>query len=466
MNDERTFTNDASERELNSLAIAPYNDYYIYNSHIPCEITDDSAECIGRSSPYAHTIEPIYWYTITPIEFQGSSSSTDKEQIFVTPPGHDFLCNTHLKIEIPQVKIKPLHIGEYKVCWTPDLAYHITLSGKMKIGGMALCSIDRYWMIFDHQYNSNADHKVSLDRDCGNIPQLTEWNEFLPRRTLKPPQHWYYARGDGRAFPLYRLNSQNPLTHVYSLNTDVIKLLRMLKKTPTGWINVPVDLNILSITNKKGEPLRTLVNIRMYGELSEVTPAEKESVYEKINTFTIEDIVGNGEVKKQGYDEVANVELITTNGLTRASYWAAQNFKASSLNYYSNFSTNCNDSKLGNNPLRKISLKFDGYEKIKKLDADDFSGALARNHFKSTPTIVGLHAHAYASKMNEINNVAINAKDLKPVLGCYFVKSKYVEKEDEKDTFILIARSQVTKHIKFDDGRASFVTPLPQAGLK
>lgn len=461
MSGDNIFTDGATERELSSLKVFPYKDFYVYTNELPCQnSTEDGDLCKVNSSPFVDTIEPVYWYTITPKLFDGTPSN--KEISFTTPAGYDFLYHTYLEMRIPKVKLESGLSGKYQICWGPDFCYHITPSAKIKVGGMILCTIDRYWMIFHSQYFSDANHKFSTDRDCGNTSDMLNWSEELPAKKLRPSQPWYYGRAEKWAFPLHRLNSQISLTHIYTVNSDISKLLMMRERTSDGnWrVMEKVNLNYLEITDRKGNPVKHIGQIRMKGELAEITPVEKELIHDDIKMFTIEDIIVNGKGDTFGFEQPAEIDLKTTNGLTKATYWAAQNMKAVAHNNYSNFTTNWVDRDGGSNPLRKISLTYDSYPKFDDLDADDFSGPLARKHFPSTPTVPGLHAHAYSCKMKALNDVSINAKDLSPILTCQFKKKKHIDLEHVDTKFTMIARSQVTKFIQFENGMVSFVTPM------
>lgn len=460
MSEGRLFSNEATVRELTALQVAPYKDYYVYDEENKHGADKDGEEiCHAISCPFVDVLEPIYWYSMTPIKFIPGTSG--KEISFSTPPGFDYLCHTYLSFKLPNVQVDMSKVGEYQICWTPDICYHVTPSAKIKIGGMLLCNIDRFWMIFNDGYFSDANHEFSVNRDCGKVPELMEWNSELPSRKLKPSQPWYYSKGGGWTFPLWKLNSQTTLTHIYTMNLDLSKLIRMRKNTPRGWELVPVDLSVLSIFDNKKNKVSSIGQIDMYGEVAEITPAEKLEPWHNVNLFVIEDIVDSGKPDKVDFEQKTSIDFKTTNGITKASYWKAQNVKAVLYNDHSNFTTNWRDSKQGKNPLRKIGLEFDNYTKFDKFDADDFSGPLARQHFPSTPKIVGLHAIAYSARLKGVNTMGINAKDLASILHCDLVKKKHIRDEDQDSKFVIIARSQVVKYIKFEKGMPSFVVSVP-----
>lgn len=452
MESEKKIYNDVSRNELDALKTDPYHKFYIDSSTVLCDTDEDEIVDV-KSSPFIDSIDPIYFHTMTPVKF--TTNTDGKKYVYFPPTGFDFLVYSHLKYKLPAAKIAdPKNYGKYQIRWPEDACYHMISSAKTKIGGMDLCSIDSFSSVSISQFFSDSNHRYSLDRDCGNTPDLIEWGEELPKKKLSPPQYWWYSRGFNWAFPLYKLNSLNQFSHVYTYQSHINKLLSMRQHTEKGWQEIPTNLKLLSITDKNDNEIVKIKGIEMYGMVADVTPSEKENVHAKKTTYIFEDYIVCKNTNKYKYGETANIDLSTTNGITVAAFWAAQNLKAVAHNDYSNFTTNASDRRRGSNPLKKISLLQSNIEKFKDVDANDFSGSLVRNHFPSTPREEGYHGYSFSTKAKPRMDIGINGKVLEPKLACVFKKST------SKDEFILHVRCQVRKFLVIDDkGIVSIMIP-------
>lgn len=451
MDTEKKICSDVSRSELEALKVEPYHKFYLDSSTVVCD-TDDDGEVGARSSPFVDSIEPIYFHTMTPVKF--ATHAEGKKTTYIPPTGFDFLLYSYHKFKFPAVKIaNPELYGSYQIRWSEDSCYHIISSAITQIGGMNLCKMDNMWCVFDSQYLRDNNHSYSINRDCGNTPDLNEWGEELPQKKLSPPQPWWYSRGFNWAFPLHKLNSLNKFSHVYTYQPHVNKLLSMRSHTESGWVEIPTNLKLVSIKDKNDNDIVKIKNIEMYGMMADITPAEKEDIHVQKSMYIFEDIIPCKGTDKYKYGTTAEIDLSTTNGITTGIFWAAQNLKAVAHNDHSNFTTNSSDKYKGKNPLKSVTLLHGGVEKFKDVDANDFSGSLARFHFKSTPRMEGLGAYSYPTKNRARMDMGINAKDLKPKWKATFKKS------DNKDEFALHVRCQVRKFLLIDQlGNATVMT--------
>jgi hypothetical protein len=388
---------------------------------------------------------------MTPVKFTKTGESS--ELVFTPPKGFDFLTQTYLSIETPNVEVIPEEVGSYQIRWCDDMCFHIVTNAKLNIGGMKNCSMDNYWMAFFPHFFGDANHEYSMNRDCGNFKEFTKWSEHLPIRKLKPPQPWYYSRNYNWAFPVFRLYSQNSLSHIYTVDRRVRSFLRMRKKVNGKWVNIPPDFSVLRVTDSEEQVVSSIQNIHMFGEMAQITDAEKQKVHLDGDIFIFEDIVAN-DLTSASCEQTIEINSASCSGVIKAQYWAAQNLVAAKNNDYSNFTSCASDRDKGRNPILEVSMAVNGKEKFESFDADDFSGVLARPHFKSTPKIVGLHAKSHCSKMRAQHDTGI----ISPGANTSFKFTMApAEKNGGSTDYKIIFRSQINKYMRFVNGKVEHV---------
>lgn len=445
----------ASESELKAILKSSYSTFF--------EATNSNKDEESKISLAFYTeFVPVAWYSMSPIKFHSSNDSGSTK--YTPPTGNEFLLYTYTKSAIPALRIKSEHVGEYRIAWPEDLGYHITPNAELQVDGVPIQKIDTHWMLDHSQFLMKPGFEHNHDRDVGNCPTMLEWSSSLPSYTTHPYQPWFYCRRTETALPLFKFSSMSTICHIYSTNLDISKLLRMQVLRGDVWESTFTDLSVIDGLPNGGN----LTTPELWGMFAKIR--ENEILFHKTcgaedggiaNKIYIEDVITADSENDMTYGQTITSKLVTNGPLCRAIFWKAENVEATGLNNLSNYTTNTDNLKLGEDPIGSNSLMYGTAHKFKEMSSEHFVSSLIKYHFTSSPRRPGYHAFPFCYAVGAIGiDVGSPLGELGAILSC---KLEDPNKDKHKATnntkvprFILRCRMLVIREMEIIDGKVQF----------
>jgi len=375
--------------------------------------------------------------TIAPVETTKDSLATS----FKFDTSYDFLLSSTLRITIPQISVKNEHTGKVQICWTPNLGTNVTPKiDFVMVDNDKKFSLDTFSLDHYFQFMDKRPERI-IQKSLGNIKQLIDWSEKLPREIINIPQPFFYSQDSCLAFPLSEFPSGS-IKQRYTFRRKITELLRMRKMTTEGtWDEVAVDLACLDLAKKTKIPTPELrAEYRFCSdEERKNRKCKSEHVYNVRDIFICD--AETASVAGGKSSVVLECDLPCS-----FFTWSLENMSVKGNNF-SNYTTNKGDSREGSNPCVKNSFYYGTLEKFNDLPHDHFSFTEPSNHAPSIPFLPGYNCYSNAHKMDNLDTDSVII--YKP-LGAKLNVETSGEEKDVK--YLLKARLFVIRELKITTG--------------
>jgi len=384
--------------------------------YLPEVIDEDDKENLNTeefSSFFTPGITPITWSTRLPIKFK--CYKEDNNYIYTPDIKFHYMLNSTLYVKIPKVRVLKKYKEQVKICWTHNLGLNIINNASLCFDDEQIQSVDRIWINIASQDSIKYDQKEEFNRMIGNIPQLEEWNTTLKPYLLKIPQFWwYYSKNEALAVPLFLLPNTK-IYHRYNYKLNIAELIRMqfYNIEKKEWIDGPCNIKYIKIGYNKEDNI--LEQPELWGTFSCAHEGEikwwfdPENIKNEYSTLIQDVIMYDDNTKLYSYGDTF-VHDLPCEYPCRTINWVAENSKAVSNNYYSNFTTNFRDLYEGYNPLRLIKLTYGGEDRIPDMPKGYFDEVEHWYCSKMNPTEPGYNKLSFGYKSTLFNDIAIVLK--------------------------------------------------------
>jgi hypothetical protein len=422
----------------------------------------NDSEVSTSESVHVYQYARTTWYNKVP-RIIPSEGDLSEKKYNLTNGKHDLLAYTTFRQLLPIIRVKKEFEQKIQVRWCEDPAINIISDAKLSYGSDKIGNLNSKSIRAKLKLFKGNDEQKFIDNQIGNIPELQQWNIYLPSVTVKFEFPWFYSADDTLGLPLYYSCNDKHFVHSYSLNNKLVNLLRMriLKDDDTYEI-IPVDLKYLHVE----ERIETLKTPEIMGIYIKLLPDEVDSYKcwtreNKYGDFYIEDIVECTSDNPSVYGKKLSVEM-NENAIIHTMVWLAENRTAKELGNLSNYTTNILDKNLGYDPIEWSTLHIGSYDYFKELHAD-YTGVLLLREFKGKPVEPGYHVWSFCRNHNSINakvgvnmseltaKLTVTLKDRNPSLRTLDPVTGNVieEKSTEKPEFDLYVYLFVTKKLSF-----------------
>lgn len=355
-------------------------------------------EDISRGSEYeGNNIMSIFypeykkttWYYKFSEPLQASSSSeTDTFYIFKAKSNAHGLLSTDLSQKLPSIECNPGYLAK----WTHNVGLNVVESGTFCLNDNILQTIDSGYNDCVLQFCASSGRRDEVSLNLGNIPQLQEYQSILPKFTTSYKLPWYYSEDPSKVFPMYYCGLFDRVEHKMVLKRRINDLLEI--KDING-NRVPAD----HISLKKIDGVAVTPNMlylpppQMYGTYIYLSDMECEynrerciksddgSTSHKKNVFYIKDMIKIEDENPSRLGNIVNIDIKNIDYPIIKLYWTAHNQSS----YYSNYSTNSEDHRLGWSPLEEVSLNWGKSYIFRNMPAHRFERILPICEFSSTP---------------------------------------------------------------------------------
>lgn len=314
-----------------------------------------------------------------------------------------------LRFRLPPLKVKTAHSQNVQIAWCPDIAHAIVELAQFKIDGDVKAQLDSISLIHHFQWlyetgSSSSEKRQVENRRIGNVPELVNFSNFLPKYSIYSHQPWFFSQGTILAFPLRKLYHgiyQN-LEFVYFYRRAISKLLRIRIREDefSQWNEISFDEAREYLEGIPQDGLLPIPEIDCsYGIMGEkminwFTTCAPESS-RQIRYQTLKRISSDVVTRKS--DLVVN---LTNNCPCLSMMWSVLNQRQKEKNHHTCFL----DSR-GQVPIEKCSLMmmYDTEKDIFRDDAEYFSEGNIRD-FSSSPLSKGHHGYSFALSTSSLDS--------------------------------------------------------------
>lgn len=434
------------------------------------------------------------WYTHMPVRLKATAN--ENQIVYSVNNTFHWLRYVYMRQHFPALRVKKEFEGRIMICWPHNLGHNVVVNTQLKFDDDIPQSFDTYWYDIYSQFYMKPGFREHYNVCIGNIPALEKWSNFICEYTTNTPQPFYFMRDESLAIPLL-FCSLSTIEFHYRVHNKIENLLRMrvrkekqiheeieiknedgsIKKERVAkkvyqWMDIDCNLKYL-----EGAGSGLLKTPELWGRYAYITDEEckwwKECIQNEKgeHVYYIEDITSADSPNTNPYGKNATVELNGKNP-AKAIFWVAENMKARNHRNYSNYTTNIDNLYDGWNPIRSISLTYNGNPRLDNMDSDHFDKMEPYFHFPSPPSEAGYNAYSFSNDSTsldaEIGRVFDGIKAtfsallgntdpfLKPVKKTGDRQAEIEELDDDKmltDTsngeFILRVRMLVMKKLTF-----------------
>jgi hypothetical protein len=379
---------------------------------IPSENSELAISSIVHYSP-----TKCFWYSKHDCKLSTFDKNKAKDEIsFKVDSSYHHLTHSYMRQELPAIRVKDKYKNNIRIAWCHNLGINIVTQAKLKSGDNNIIqTIDNTY----HDIRFAFFRKPGMDNlsrlGVGSIPILENWTIFLPALPLISIHPWFYSKSESLSLPIGLFS--NGISHVYNLERNVSKLLRMQhrKNENDEWKDIHFRAKYLD-----GVSSETKIDFpELWGNYLYLS--EDELKYNKNcsgdRTFYIEDVIINDSDKSEHLDDKVSVDIKCSYPI-KAMFWMGRNETAKKFNNHSNYTTNSKNVYEGWCPIKTSTMAYgDGNSYVfQDRTSDHFSQIQVQKNFSSAPFTAGYLAHCFSSNLESVDHDVgfnINKKGVK-----------------------------------------------------
>jgi len=281
------------------------------------------------------------------------SIKNDKSSIFTVDNDLDLIIRTYLYYQLPAIRVKEKVRDVIRICWSHNLFHNIINSASFMKDRIQLTSFDTVTLdIYKKFYLRNGFGK-KYNEGIGNVPELENWNTFLPSYKLVAQQFWPFSEDTTLSFPLFLLPNST-ITFEYSFNLKLDKLLRMqMKNKNDEWIDIECTTRYI----ESNVDLRKKETPKMIGIYAILSEEEKNHwAQEKQHNYYYNHMIPIDTKNTTTYDRKENISF-NINNPCKAIHWVVEDQEKIKFSNRSNYTTS-NEVYKGNYPWNNPCLNY------------------------------------------------------------------------------------------------------------
>lgn len=289
-----------------------------------------------------------------------SISQAGEDDIIQIDTTRHHLILYEIRQPLPAYRVLPAHEHEIEIAWGFDPGTAFWTNNIMKLDGKEKTTLP----VTMHRYYEGAyltRNLAGVRETSGNIPELTEWTNFLPAHSVSCVPLWSWLRGGSNcSLPLTKNQSLAFVVQKKKVN-EIMMMRRLFKKDANDegeWRQIPFnpeylglagDIKLPAILAKAlyGRSLSDEISIGLQQCLKCGIDGQIEYPFEDIVIDESKDLkkLGSSVEFKPSASFVGKTLIVTCQNLTAVKY-----------GYQYNYSTNSVDHREGLNPVSKIDL--------------------------------------------------------------------------------------------------------------
>lgn len=360
-----------------------------------------------NAPPGSETIQSIFsgaiserlWYSTIPIKMEVEVQN-DVAKYTVLNTLH-YLSHVYMIQKLPALRVKKSYSETIQICWPHNVANNITKIGEFKVNETKIQTIDSKWLDDFLQLFTQPGREQWIAECQGNIPELEEWNAFLPEYDLTPIQPYFIDGDDNTAFPIYKIDRQHKIHFRYKLRRNFRKLLRMRKLISGVWCEIPFNKNY--IEGNYGSDI--LPEPELWGIYYKISEPELNSNInceegDRSNEMIVLDIISIKGENLYSYGKSPTIPLVSDQPV-KAFTFKAQKKEFLKARNYSNYTTE-DEVRKGSSPIEKINkFCYGTANKMKDIGVYQTSRIFPFYHCTRTPYEKGYNIVSLCSKIDD-----------------------------------------------------------------
>jgi hypothetical protein len=376
--------------EVNASKAGPYHRalHYLDPENDP-ELTEspNGTEYIG--SIFEDTWMKSVWYGMDDTLELPRKVNDDGTLEFTVPERVTRLSRVGLVQTLPALEVQSKHRETCRIAWTPNMAYAILVEGQLLQEDAESNPISGDLLAFYYAYNLREEAVAKHEWLLGNRPELTEFSASLPSKQVGVPHRFYFS--NMKSGLIMHLNPNATLK--YTVRSNLSELLRVELLVDGVWTYTPMDYKMLK--DYLDDPPKELKPPQLIGD-AKITTRQELALLKRTRKGTIEhhiiDILEIVSANPQKVVEAIEVKIEQKLPATGV-FDVLENMKAREKNIYCNYTTNPNDARLGEDPMKISVLKYNIKRRRAACDDSIIADLFTSERYTSTPRGVGFHDH-------------------------------------------------------------------------
>ncbi|PCJ29163.1 MAG: hypothetical protein COA94_02315 [Rickettsiales bacterium] len=347
-------------------------------------------------SKFSHQATKISWST--PVVREVASRNTRSGSTYEADMNCDFLSNSYMTLDLPQITVGDEYLESVQVCWTPNIFHNIIESGGLYMNGYKYQNVDKYWLDIHSQLitTSSESKRNAYMKNIGNKAALCDWSCNIEGDELFLFIPWFFTENSVLSLPLLLIKDSVKFEFKFNLNFS--SLIRMRIKGENGnWECIKYDSKYLKGINDK----QRIPSPQMFAKYLMILESERKwRLSESSHKIYARDMVRvSSMVVREGGDRV-DININCSNPITHI-YWTAENMEQNKLNNLSNYTTSGDES--GKNPIHKRSMSYGPLERDEELSGGHFEYADPYMSLAQLPKSSGYNSSSYSDTTKSIN---------------------------------------------------------------
>lgn len=390
-------------------------------SKLQHEMHNASSRSESIQSIFSGAISERLWYSTTPIKMEVETQN-DIVKYIVLNTFH-YLSHVYMVQKLPALKVKKAYNDTIQICWPHNVANNVTKLGEFKVNETKIQTIDNKWLDDFLQFFTESGREQWIAECQGNIPELEDWNNFLPEYDLTPIQPFFIDNDDNTAFPIFKIDRQHKIHFRYKLRRNFRKLLRMRKLIEGKWCDIPFNKNY--IEGNYGSDI--LPEPELWGIYYKVTEPELNSNLNcegddgvRSNEMIVLDVIPIKGENLYTYGKSPTIPLVSDQPVKAFTFKAQKKDYLKSRNY-SNYTTE-DEVRKGFSPIDKVNkFCYGTANKMKDIGIHHTSRIFPFYHCTRTPFEKGYNIVSLCSKIDDSSfDTAVILSNLKAELKLSF----------------------------------------------
>jgi len=335
--------------------------------HRPEDLTKDS----DYEGNILHTVfyreyKRSTWYfqypELVPCTYLGDNGDGYPLYCYRVKTNSHILYNSDLCQKLPSIECQQ----GFRAKWTPNIGSNIFFSGELTFNDTHIHGFDYTYNDIHNQFMLSDKEKNINNINIGNIPTYKEFSDKIPQYDTSIKLPWFYQEST-KSFPLYYCSILDKIEHKISLRRNINDVLIVIDDDGNKVSADATSLLRIDGMDNINENL-TLPTPQMWATyiyLSDIECEANKNMCEKMghlhevkNVFHFNDIIRLESENPIQLGNSINIKIQASEYPVTNISWVAQNQKALSEKYYSNYSTNSEDASVGWSPIFNTTLSY------------------------------------------------------------------------------------------------------------
>lgn len=373
---------------------------------------------------FVREVRKSTWFTQVPVQlskFSGTPGFGQEWSVSISRAG-DYLLHAWLRVNIPQVRIKPTNSNEkeYSFRWTKNLMHNLIREATLTFNDLVAARFDNYYLDFWASFTTPSGKRNGYRNMIGNTNTLiypvanatngstvntlglNEGGTFL-----NLPLPFFFARDSGVALPTAALPYNEMQINFNFRNWDELLIMTDMKKLAAGtnpYEQIVVGTHIESVP--------VLGSAQVWANYAIVSNEERRRMGCAIRDILIEQVQTS---PRQNFNPVTNPTPSYDIRFSHAVKWLGFGVRnTTGKAEWSNYSTASPIPSITSpsityepsgafDPIDNTALIYENTNRLGHMGSDYFSLINPWYHAPNIPQSIGIHLYSYSLFMNDLD---------------------------------------------------------------